>query len=62
MGQAKGKIGFLVQISKSVHGGSEKVPVTEFYLHYFMGTAHYISEYDGEDTMYGRVRFNVYPP
>jgi len=32
------------------------------YLHYFTGTADYfISEYDGEDTMYGKVRFNVFP-
>ncbi|MCL2412187.1 MAG: transposase [Treponema sp.] len=32
------------------------------YLHYFTKTADYfIYEYDGEDTMYGKVRFNVYP-
>jgi len=32
------------------------------YLHYFTGTADYfICEYDGEDTMYGKVRFSVYP-
>jgi putative transposase len=32
------------------------------YLHYFTGTHdYYISEYDGEDTMYGRVRSSVYP-
>jgi REP element-mobilizing transposase RayT len=33
------------------------------YLHYFTGTADYfICEYDGEDTMFGKVRFNVYHP
>jgi hypothetical protein len=32
------------------------------YLHYFTGTAdYYIYEYDGDDTMYGKVQFNVYP-
>jgi len=32
------------------------------YLHYFTGTADFfICEYDGEDTMFGKVRFNVYP-
>jgi hypothetical protein len=32
------------------------------YLHYFTGTHdYYISEYDGEDTMFGRVCSSVYP-
>ena len=33
------------------------------YLHYFTGTADYfICEYDGDDTMFGKIRFNVYHP
>jgi len=33
------------------------------YLHYTTGTADYfICEYDGEDTMFGKVRFNVFHP
>ena len=33
------------------------------YLHYFTGTADYfICEYDGEDTMFGKVRFKMYHP
>jgi len=33
-----------------------------FYLHYFTDTAdYYIYEYDGDDTFFGKVRFNVYP-
>jgi putative transposase len=32
------------------------------FLHYFTGTTdYYICEYDGEDTMYGKVSFSVYP-
>ena len=32
------------------------------YLHYFTGTADYfICEYDGEDKMFGKIRFSVYP-
>jgi len=32
------------------------------YLHYFTGTADYfISEFDGDDLMYGKYRLNVYP-
>jgi putative transposase len=32
------------------------------YLHYFSDTADYfICEYDGEDTMFGKARFKVYP-
>jgi len=41
----------------------ETVPKPHVYLHYFTGTADYfISEYDGNDTMWGKVRFNVYHP
>jgi len=33
-----------------------------FYLHYFTGTTNYfICEYDGEDTMFGKVRFSAFP-
>jgi len=33
------------------------------YLHYFTGTADYfICEYDGEDTLFGKVRFKAYHP
>jgi putative transposase len=33
------------------------------YLHYFTGTADYfICEYDGKDTMFGKVRFSMYHP
>ena len=32
------------------------------YLHYFTGSADYfICEYDGDDVMYGKVRFSVFP-
>jgi len=40
---------------------TEKEP--PIYLHYYNGTADYfICEYDGEDTMFGKVRFSVYHP
>ena len=43
-------------------GETEYLKEPLVYLHYFTGTADYfISEYDGEDTMWGKVRFNVYP-
>jgi REP element-mobilizing transposase RayT len=43
--------------SEADSGGGE--PKT--YLHYFTGTAdYYICEYDGDDTMYGKVSFSVY--
>ena len=33
------------------------------YLHYFTGVAdYYICEYDGEDTMFGKVRFKAHYP
>jgi len=33
------------------------------YLHYSTGTADfYVSEYDGDDTFYGKVRYNLPPP
>jgi len=41
---------------------SENTKEPPVYLHYFTKTADYfIYEYDGEDTMYGKIRFNVYP-
>jgi len=43
-------------------GSTVAVQEPPAYLHYFTGTAdYYICEYDGEDTMYGKARFNVYP-
>jgi len=43
-------------------GDTKAIQEPPVYLHYFTGTADYfISEYDREDTMYGKVRFNVYP-
>jgi hypothetical protein len=43
-------------------GSTDKTQEPPYYLHYYTGTAEYfISEYDGEDTMYGKVRSNVYP-
>ncbi|MDR2718411.1 MAG: transposase [Treponema sp.] len=44
-------------------GDTETIRNPPAYLHYFTGTADYfICEYDGEDTMFGKVRFNVYHP
>ena len=43
-------------------GDTEHSHMPPVYLHYFTGTADYfISEYDGEDVMFGRVRFAVFP-
>jgi len=47
-------------IPKLGYTENETEPIA--YLHYFTGTADYfIYEYNGEDIMYGKVRFNVYP-
>jgi putative transposase len=44
-------------------GDTENLLEPPIYLHYFTGTADYfICEYDGEDTMFGKVRFSVYHP
>jgi putative transposase len=43
-------------------GGTKERQKPSTYLHYYTGTHDYfISEYDGEDTMYGTVKGNVYP-
>jgi len=43
-------------------GDTETMKNLPISLHYYSGTADYfIIEYDGVDTMYGRVRFSVYP-
>jgi len=43
-------------------GDTETLREPYFCLHYFTGTADYfICEYDGYDTMYGKVRSNVFP-
>jgi len=42
-------------------GDTAAAPEPPIYLHYFTGTADYfICEYDGKDTMFGKVRFRVY--
>jgi putative transposase len=44
-------------------GDTETMLDPPAYLRYFTGTADYfICEYDGEDTMFGKVRYNVYHP
>jgi putative transposase len=41
---------------------TETISEPPIYLHYFSGTADYfIYEYDGNDTMYGKVRYSTYP-
>ncbi|MDR2542452.1 MAG: transposase [Treponema sp.] len=43
-------------------GESDNIQNPIVYLHYVTKTAdYYIYEYDGNDTMYGKVRFNAYP-
>lgn len=43
-------------------GETEDEPEPRTFLHYSTGTAdYYIYEYDGEDTMYGKIRFSAYP-
>ena len=43
-------------------GDTETLKDPPTYLHYHTQTADYfICEYDGQDTMFGKVRFNVYP-
>lgn len=43
-------------------GDTEHTHTPPVYLHYFTGTADYfISEYDGEDVMFGKVRFAAFP-
>ena len=43
-------------------GGTETEKEPSVYLHYYTGTADYfICEYDGQDIMFGKVRFNVFP-
>jgi putative transposase len=43
-------------------GDTEAIEEPPIYLHYSAGTADYfICEYDGQDTMYGKVRYLVYP-
>ena len=43
-------------------GETETMKKPHIYLHYFTGTADYfINEYDGYDTMYGKVRFLTNP-
>jgi len=44
-------------------GETASEPEPPPYLHYSTGTTHfYISEYDGDDTFYGKVRNNMHPP
>jgi len=44
-------------------GDTETAKDPPIYLHYFTDTANYfICEYDGEDTMFGKVRFSIYHP
>jgi len=44
-------------------GDTDNIPEPPACLRYFTGTAdYYIYEYDGEDTMYGKVCYNVYRP
>jgi len=44
-------------------GDTENEKDPPAYLHYYTGTADYfISEFDGRDTMYGKVRFSMYHP
>ena len=55
----------LYKIVKSIPGIGETPPdkPPKTYLHYFAETADYfISEYDGEDTLWGKVRFKAYHP
>jgi putative transposase len=43
-------------------GGAKTIQKPHTYLHYYTNTHEYfICEYDGENTMYGNVRSNVYP-
>jgi len=43
-------------------GDTETMQTPPVYLHYFTGTAdYYISEFDGDDLMFGKYRLNVYP-
>jgi putative transposase len=43
-------------------GDTETVRNPPVYLHYSTGTVDYfVCEYDGQDTMFGKVRFSVYP-
>jgi hypothetical protein len=44
-------------------GDTATVKNPPVYLHYFTGTTDYfIWEYDGEDTLFGKVRFKAYHP
>ena len=44
-------------------GGTANEKEPPAYLHYYTGTVdYYICEFDGEDTMYGKVRFSAYHP
>ena len=44
-------------------GDTASIQEPAVYLHYFTGTADYfICEYDGENTMFGKVRFKTYHP
>jgi len=55
----------LYSIVKEMPRLGDTVTVREppVYLHYFTGTADYfICEYDGEDTMFGKVLFKMYHP
>jgi len=54
----------LYKIVKSIPGIKETPPnkTPKIYLHYHTKTADYfISEYDGIDTMWGKIKMNVYP-
>lgn len=43
-------------------GDTANIQEPPVYLHYFTKTAdYYICEYDGEDTMYGKAKFKVFP-
>ena len=53
---------FTIVIAIPKLGATEAMQEPLVYLHYFTGTADYfICEYDGEDIMYGRVRFQAFP-
>jgi len=54
----------LYSLAKSIPkpGDTETERTPPVYLHYTTGAADYfICEYDGQDTMYGKVRFSAYP-
>jgi hypothetical protein len=64
MGMYTETINRLYLVVKDMPRLGDTVTIREptIYLHYFTGTADYfICEYDGEDTMFGKVSFRMFP-